>query len=168
MQKLSIVREVCLKYKYHEKTVHSFLKKLNKLVDGNVRSIALKCSTRYTRNLLFRCEEFEVILMRWPVGISSPPHDHNNSNCFVIKNRGSLQEVGYELCGDSIRSIRDCVLYRNIVYSNLNVRSDIHSLKNIGRKTAYTLHLYASPISECIRYGYDGIVEKIAFEENYL
>ncbi|CAM9343045.1 unnamed protein product, partial [Heterosigma akashiwo] len=50
---------------------------------------------KYTRNLVFRNEHMDVILMCWPPGARSSIHDHDSSSCWVVAVEGQVHEVQY-------------------------------------------------------------------------
>merc|ERR1712212_207486 len=51
---------------------------------------------RYTRNLMHEGNgNFNLILMCWPEGTSSPIHDHSDAHCFMRVLEGQVKEVKY-------------------------------------------------------------------------
>src|SRR5213593_3264006 len=57
----------------------------------------LHCATHYTRNLIFKCELFELIAICWDVGQGSRIHNHQNQNCWMAVPIGRLVVQNYEL-----------------------------------------------------------------------
>ena len=49
----------------------------------------------YTRNLVHRCEAFELLLLAWDVGQESPIHDHAGQQCWMAVVDGSVEEVHF-------------------------------------------------------------------------
>lgn len=52
---------------------------------------------RYTRNLIFKNEHMDVLLMCWPPHCTSAIHDHEESSCFVGVAEGQVVEVQYTI-----------------------------------------------------------------------
>src|SRR5215510_7772048 len=50
---------------------------------------------RYARNLVYKCPEFECLVLCWRPGQRSPIHDHANSICAVYTAKGVLSADNY-------------------------------------------------------------------------
>lgn len=106
----------------------------------------------YTRTLLHRTPRFEIVVMQWAAGSTSPIHDHGTSSCWVLLMEGSLAVENFE-CDDpngvsGIVSLRET---GNLVLNpgDVDLRSgkrELHRVANPTDKNAYTLQLYAAPI----------------------
>ncbi|MBK2006330.1 cysteine dioxygenase family protein [Francisella orientalis] len=101
----------------------------------------------YTRNLIYLSNSFEVILMKWPKGTGSLPHDHNGQDCIVVLNSSSLVNTNYYLdCNGVLKELNKKVIKENNIFkSETDV---IHSISNISDTTSYSLHLYSKPIRQ--------------------
>lgn len=53
--------------------------------------------TKYTRNLIFRNEHFECLLMCWPARSKSSIHCHDRSSCWVVLVEGEVVEVQFAM-----------------------------------------------------------------------
>ena len=64
---------------------------------------------RYTRNKVFRNELFEVILLCWGVGHSTPVHNHDNQHGWMTVQRGMVWRKCHlsVQCPDSDRDTSD-------------------------------------------------------------
>jgi len=119
---------------------------------------------KYTRNLVFTNEHFDVILMAWPPHCQSSIHDHAESSCWVALVEGEVVEVQYRLpkldryfqhleyssptgaVGRSTRLIRTSeatLSCDTLGTAYVNNDEGIHRVENRTDKPAYTLHIYA-------------------------
>lgn len=101
--------------------------------------------TALGRTLLWGAEGARVSLwaFRWPVGVSTPIHDHHCACVFSV-HTGTLQERFYRRsdCGHAIETSRKT--RKAGAYHGLSVASRaVHSMHNVSDETAYSLHLYA-------------------------
>src|SRR5262249_7439545 len=54
-------------------------------------------STHYTRNLIYKCELFELLAICWEVGQVSRVHNHQGQNCWMAAPIGRLTVQNYEV-----------------------------------------------------------------------
>lgn len=125
--------------------------------------------SKYTRNLIFSNLNMDVILMCWPPESKSSIHDHDKSSCWVVMVEGSVYEIQYALpqldrkfmetemknptgavgrCG-KLRIIQEYKLDMGgctSTYANNDI--GLHCVENRTSKPAYTLHVYAPPLSK--------------------
>jgi len=105
----------------------------------------------YTRTRLIEMPHFEVVVMHWAAGSVSPIHDHGDSRCWVLLLEGSLDVENFEREDDGSGTVamRPTGSLR-LEPDDLDFRfgpRELHRVVNSGAKTAYSLQLYASPIS---------------------
>lgn len=61
----------------------------------------------YTRNLVFSCDDFELMVLCWSVGQGSRIHNHASSHCFMAALSGTVSEQRYiPLLGDGQSSLK--------------------------------------------------------------
>ncbi len=113
----------------------------------------------YTRNCLARKEDFEFILLCWDKGAKTPIHGHDDQDCWVYQVDGSVKEKRYKESAESFQVTNESVLNPGRV-TYMHDRMGYHSIENIGRQRAMTLHVYAKPIDQCKVYN----EEKACFE----
>lgn len=125
--------------------------------------------TKYTRNLILGNENMDVILMCWPSGSVSTIHDHDQSSCWVMMVEGSVNEVQYAMpqvdrkfietewanptgatgrCG-KLKVINVATLEAGGItatYANNDI--GLHRIENRSPHPAYTLHVYAPPLTK--------------------
>jgi cysteine dioxygenase len=119
---------------------------------------------RYTRNLLYRNSDFEVLLLCWDTGASSPVHDHAGQQCWFTTLEGAFDIDEYRRISGGLQEGYARILQTGTTTS---VRSgepdyryqgnDIHRVSIAGDQTrALSLHVYARPIAECLIYDCEG------------
>ena len=106
--------------------------------------------TGYTRNLVHRCGEFELLLLCWERGQASPIHDHSGQNCWMAVLEGTLEEAhfvaaesGTGLSAGRVRSLGT----GEVAF----IQDEIawHRIRPLGDARSVSLHLYANPIDSC-------------------
>ena len=116
---------------------------------------------RYTRNLVSGNDRFEVILICWPEGVSTPIHNHEGQSCWVYVLSGKLAFTTYKWLGcERDKRVMHLELASHIPVAaegSLNVideRDAIHRLSNEASFSdrALSLHVYAKPLTTCAIY----------------
>lgn len=123
-------------------------------------------SARYTRNLVIRSDAFELIAICWDGGARSPIHDHADSECAFVLQRGTItcenyraalrdRDAGYDLQRTSTRALAE---------GEIDMRSGHLSIHRVGAYDgrAVTLHVYAKPIDACRAFEEDGSFRVVA------
>lgn len=103
---------------------------------------------KYTRNLINRTEEYELILLCWEPGQETAIHGHDDNECWVKVLSGEFEEKTYALKGDSFEPTGDRKL-ETFEVTSATTSDFLHSLKNSDSGRAMSLHLYMEPIDEC-------------------
>ena len=75
--------------------VSSYLKNV-KLSDNDLEKYLLKKNKQYTRNLIHKDVDFEIMVVCWPPKISAPIHGHEGEKCWARVEDGELQISNYE------------------------------------------------------------------------
>jgi cysteine dioxygenase len=115
------------------------------------------CSARYTRNLIHRCELFEVVAIGWEVGQVSPVHNHRGQECWMAVPIGRLQVQNFRIV-ERDPVARTCRLEPSIRFemdagnpAAVDPAEPIHSVHNLleygGR--AVSVHVYSKPFDTC-------------------
>lgn len=114
----------------------------------------------YTRNCIHRTDEYELILLCWKKGDTTPIHGHDGQNCWVYQLEGQITEFRYEKSGlgNLIETNRMQLIPGKLSF--MNNAMGYHKLKNDTNGRAMTLHVYVSPISSCEVYN----DKKLTFE----
>jgi len=117
-------------------------------------------SRRYTRNLVYRDERFELLVLCWDRGVRSPVHGHAGQQCWFIPVAGAFDLEDYRIL-DGGREPGPARLERTLVRRGvgpgaLDRRSpdaDVHGIAVArGTRRAVSLNLYARPIDACLVY----------------
>jgi predicted metal-dependent enzyme (double-stranded beta helix superfamily) len=110
-----------------------------------------RSETHYTRNLVHKDEDFEILVICWASGQSAPIHGHEGELCFARVERGTLRFSNY-----AVRSEEPVRLERlgdpiEGGVGFLDGPADIHAVDNapdLGAD-AVSLHVYSRPYGEC-------------------
>jgi cysteine dioxygenase len=117
-------------------------------------------STHYTRNLIHRCDRFELMAICWEVGQASRIHNHAGQNCWMAVPIGRLDVQNYELASlDATTGHCDLIESDRWVMDSLHpchVRPEapIHAVLNPASyaQRAVSLHVYSRPYDRCVVY----------------
>lgn len=103
----------------------------------------------YARNCIFKCDEFELILICWNEGDDTPIHCHNDQKCWVYLVDGKMTEIRYkeDEKGNLLESNRLEMTAGNLTY--IEDSMGFHVLKTSPHQKAMSLHLYMKPINSC-------------------
>jgi len=106
----------------------------------------------YTRNLVARNEQFEMLVLCWSAGQESPIHDHSGQHCFMAVLQGRIEEQQYampaEPGGGPLEPSARRVFERGEV-AYIHDRIALHRVRPFGAEPAVSLHLYARPLDVC-------------------
>ena len=102
----------------------------------------------YTRNLVHKERDFEILVVCWPAGQTAPIHGHEGEKCWARVQIGTLQICNYEQ-----KSLNPLLLERVEKVlggpNYLDGPADIHSVENLSSESAISLHIYARPFDSC-------------------
>jgi len=103
----------------------------------------------YSRNYIYKSEEFELLLVCWNKNNASVIHDHGGQKCWVYQLDGEIMENRYDL-DDNLNLKRTMThVYKKGDYSFMDESMGFHNLANTSTDRAVTLHVYMSPILSC-------------------
>ena len=118
---------------------------------------------KYTRNLVDDGNDYyNVLILCWGPGQSSPIHDHANSHCLMKILDGELQEQLYNEPKDNVPMTleRSLKLERNAT-TYINDSIGLHKVSNPSMtKPAISLHIYSPPIKVCRTFTPQGAARK--------
>jgi len=106
---------------------------------------------RYTRNLVYRCAEFELLLLCWGAGHESPIHCHDGQDCWMAVLDGELEEVHFRQRrgpGGALAEGRTSRFQRGGV-AFIHDAIALHLIRPAPRSSGVSLHLYAGAIDRC-------------------
>lgn len=103
----------------------------------------------YTRNCIYKDEQFELLLLCWDEGQETSIHDHDGEDCWVYVLHGEMEEVFYSL--DQTKRLKEegsrFILPHQLSF--MNDKIGFHKLTNSNRGKSVSLHVYAKPIEQC-------------------
>ncbi|MDX2306146.1 MAG: cysteine dioxygenase family protein [Microscillaceae bacterium] len=92
----------------------------------------------YTRNYVYRDEDFEILVLCWQPGQGSPIHNHADRGCVLKVLGGELLETRYF----SEENIRETSLQLNqITYIDNHI--GLHKIENRSQVNTISLHIYS-------------------------
>jgi predicted metal-dependent enzyme (double-stranded beta helix superfamily) len=104
---------------------------------------------RYTRNLLHKMPEYELLLLCWSPQQKSPIHGHEGEKCWMRVEVGELYFSNYSLKKSSSEHLLE--LDSTVIGSRgfVDGPAVIHRVENLTQAPAISLHLYARPFAQC-------------------
>jgi len=113
--------------------------------------------SHYTRNLIFKCDLFEVIAICWEVGQASRIHNHRDQNCWMAVPIGRLRVQNFRVeSRDQARST--CKVCPTDAYDmdaehpgTVQPEEPVHQVLNLKEyaQRATSVHVYSRPFSTC-------------------
>lgn len=112
---------------------------------------------RYTRNLIYKSDLFEVLAICWQSGQQSPPHDHGGQNCWMVTPIGRLRVQNFRV-DERDSKTQTCKLTATECFDMdashpARVENDapvhqVFNLREFGERAA-SVHLYSRPYESC-------------------
>ena len=103
----------------------------------------------YTRNCIAENENFELILLCWEKGQSTPIHDHGGEECWVKVIQGEFRETILKVNeSGNLRTVKTTTSQPGDISYMVDFMG-CHRLENINDGRTMSLHLYANPIRNC-------------------
>jgi len=106
----------------------------------------------YTRNLVFRNQDFNLMVICWAQGQSSRIHDHPTSNCVMKILAGQLTEVRFDWpsSDQSEMVVKETKILKTNDVGFMSDSIGLHRMENHDHAMpAISLHLYSPPYNEC-------------------
>jgi cysteine dioxygenase len=116
--------------------------------------------THYTRNLIHRCPQFELMAICWDVGQASRIHNHAGQDCWMAVPVGRLAVQNYEVVKqDETRGHCELRAANRIEMdprhpTRVEHEMPVHAVLNLpeyGQRAA-SLHVYSKPYDRCLIY----------------
>lgn len=139
--------------------VHQFLQE-NPVVPESLQPFLHFSSSHYTRNLVYRSELFELMVICWDIGQRSRVHNHQGQNCWMAVPIGRLVVQNYsvirqdESMGFCELEEADEVLVDSRQPSFVDPAIPVHAVANPVEfdQRAASLHVYSRPYDRCMIY----------------
>lgn len=106
----------------------------------------------YTRNLIQRTGNFELLLLGWGAGQESPIHNHEGQNCWMAVLEGPIEELHFRLSPDGVGVPPLAGPVRSFEAGQVAfIRDEIalHLVRATPSAPGVSLHLYAKPYDAC-------------------
>ena len=115
---------------------------------------------RYTRNLIYKCDLFELLTICWDEGQGSSIHNHQNQNCWMAVPIGRLLVQNYEVVRiDQTTGFCELKIANRLVMdperpSSVDPEMPVHAVLNLPeyRQRATSIHVYSRPYDHCLVY----------------
>jgi cysteine dioxygenase len=127
------------------------------------------CQSHYTRNLIFKCDLFEVMAICWEVGQVSRIHNHRDQNCWMATPIGRLRVQNF-CVQERDAARRTCRLVPSDMYDMdadhpgvVQPQEPVHQVLNLPEfgQRATSIHIYSKPYDSCEIY----LLEKGAYAD---
>jgi cysteine dioxygenase len=116
-------------------------------------------ATHYTRNLIYKCDLFELLALCWDAGQGSPVHNHHGQSCWMSVPIGRLAVQNYAVVRSDDRGFcelrpADLLLMDPGHPSFVDPEEPIHAVLNLPEygARATSLHVYSRPYDRCLVY----------------
>jgi cysteine dioxygenase len=119
--------------------------------------------SHYTRNLIYKCDVFEVIAICWESGQVSRIHNHRDQNCWMTVPIGRLRVQNFRVENQD-RGSGTCKIVPSVAYDMdarhpgvVRPEEPVHQVLNLPEfgARATTLHIYSRPYASCEVYSAD-------------
>ena len=106
---------------------------------------------RYTRNLIHKNSNYEIMTLCWLPNQETAIHDHNQSEGWMTVIQGEVTETSYVQTNstDLILNKKTDIKMLPGDHSYINDQIGYHSIKCNKQSPSITLHLYSPPITWC-------------------
>ena len=129
-------------------------------------------SDAYTRNLIYRDDQIEVMALCWSKGQRTPIHTHNGQLGWMAVSQGAVAVINYKWLGCNApenqnvagmdclagateldlerREVQEC--YPGGPINTVDKTQTIHQVVVQGKQPALSLHIYSRPIDSCVAF----------------
>lgn len=109
------------------------------------------CEDRYTRHLVHKEKDFELLVICWGQGQKAPIHGHEGELCWARVERGQLRFSNYKLVSETPVRLEPVDEPVNGKAGFLDGPAEIHAVENPKEfgVNAASLHLYSKPYDAC-------------------
>ena len=108
----------------------------------------------YTRNLVRRTEDYELLLLCWGAGQESPIHNHMGQRCWMSIVEGEVEEVHFKRQETGSGPLIEGPTKRFEKGQAAFINDDIalHLVRGADGRAAASLHVYSKPYDVCLVY----------------
>ena len=129
---------------------------------SRIENICLWKENYYSRNLIYRNNQYEALFLCWqPQNISSI-HNHAGQDCWVKILQGTCEEKLYIINQQNQHlKLLSSSISQEGTYAYINDDIGLHSIQNIGENKMINLHIYSNPIEICFAYNLNNNEKKL-------
>ena len=102
----------------------------------------------YTRNMIYKDPNFEILLICWDTGQMAPIHGHEGEKCWFKVINGALEICNYKVESKTPLRLKQ-IEKIHAPAGYVDGPADIHSINNCYKEPVVTLHVYAKPYDSC-------------------
>ncbi len=114
----------------------------------------------YTRNLIDKCDLYELMAICWEIGQASSVHNHRDQNCWMAAPVGRLLVENYRVEFQDLKAGKCRLKASNTVELTaenpcaVDPKEPVHRVVNPRKanQRAVTLHVYSRPFDSCVVY----------------
>jgi len=106
----------------------------------------------YSRNLIQRTRRFELLLLCWGEGASSPIHNHEGQRCWMAVLDGPMEEVHFRRQDGAASGPLEPGPVRRFETGQVTYIEDeiaLHLVRAMPGRRSISLHVYARPFDAC-------------------
>lgn len=135
---------------FPEEEIRSYLAE-TLIEPGALEPYVHRCEEHYTRNLVHKDEDFELLVICWGPGHRAPIHGHEGELCFARVERGKLRFENFDLVSETPIALEPAAGPVDGGPGFLDGPAEIHSVENPAElgEAAASLHVYSKPYAEC-------------------
>tara|TARA_Y100000780_G_scaffold231670_1_gene258031 strand:- start:6212 stop:6667 length:456 start_codon:yes stop_codon:yes gene_type:complete len=115
---------------------------INKYNSDDWKEYCCFCNESYKRNLVFRNEQFEILILCWEKGQKSEIHNHPKNGCVLKILSGELLENVFDIQNDKLSLTKESTLKKDDI-SYMEGSNGLHSIEAIHNTVS--LHVYSPP-----------------------
>lgn len=141
---------------FNAQTVYSYIK-AHPVRPDSLQPYLFFSPASYTRNLIFKSEQFELMAICWEVGQVSRIHNHRDQQCWMAVPMGRLKNQNY-LVLDRDPLKKTCRLQASKSFlitptapAEVDPEEPVHKVLNSAEfgQRAVSLHVYSRPFDTC-------------------
>ncbi len=114
----------------------------------------------YTRNLVYKDDRFELMVICWDRGVASRVHNHWDQRCWMTVPVGRLKGQNFavesidEASGHCRLRETDTFELSECLAAKVELEEPIHQILNLAEfdERAVSIHIYSKPYDRCLSY----------------
>ena len=115
---------------------------------NSIKKYSFFSKNTYTRNMIYKDKNFEVLLICWNNNQMAPIHGHEGEKCWFKVLKGELKIKNYRINSKKPLELEQTETI-NAPPGYVDGPADVHSIINNSGKSVETLHIYAKPYNSC-------------------